>query len=465
MPTRLYLEILLMSWIQELTKPNIFLAQFEKLEKNLSQMQKNTIEEYVDLTFYDYYQDKKSLSNKIKKLLKSNQYYFSPVTAKTINLKGKARVVYPSSTQDRIVQMAMNQVLIDNLSAMISDRVYSYIPGRSTHQLADSFLAYIKKHKKPQLDLFVLRTDISDYTDSIPCGDNARIWKILRAKIESVTPKNHIPKYWWQLIKSALRPIIASEDTGYYQKTQGLSMGSPLLALASVLYLDDIDRAIGGIAESFYARFGDDILFAHSDPKIVNNAQKDLEEKLKALGLTASREKTKRLYFTNCARPWINDEFYGAEYIEYVGYRFEGSGCTTLKLESMQQIRQTLMFRINLTLNELLEKNIEHKATVVCKALNNALNSRHPMFETLLTNLYLQNKSKRQSQLLDQWLLQAAAQSITGIRGIQAYQKLHPTILRQKYGLKSIEYWKNQRFCSNKSADKPSKLKAAHADN
>src|SRR5207253_2879038 len=93
------------------------------------------------------------------------------------------------------------------------------------------------------------------------------------------------------------------------------------------LYLMPLDEALAALGGA-YARFGDDVLFAHSDPAAVRRAQAALEAILAARGLEPNRKKLRVLYWNGAARPsreW--PEARGVSDLPFLGasVRFDGT--------------------------------------------------------------------------------------------------------------------------------------------
>ncbi len=89
---------------------------------------------------------------------------------------------------------------------------------------------------------------------------------------------------------------IPVDGQGLATKYLGVPTGSPISTTLFNVYLDPVDQLFSDPGEGFYARYADDIIFAHPDPSVVQQATRRLDLALFELGLSANQEKGRDLF-------------------------------------------------------------------------------------------------------------------------------------------------------------------------
>jgi len=262
------------------------------------------------------------LARLITKTIEQERFRPSYLHPKKIQTRNKERVVFPLTPIDNIVQGVLFEILLQHALPKISQHVHSYIPGRGTQTAIYEFVSYIKKFNltHPKDDIYILRTDINKFTDSIPLNKNSKVWKQLDSLIASMEFDEHAKPYLTQLIHAYIQPFIQTKYKSTYQSIVGLPMGTPLSSIVANLYLADLDRAIESLSDILYLRYGDDLLIAHHDPNIIVQAEKIYEEYLVRLELSRNRSKDLKLYFTRSGRSHFDPDWKGTDTIDYIGF-------------------------------------------------------------------------------------------------------------------------------------------------
>lgn len=388
------------------------------------------------------------IAQSIVKTIAEEAYEFQAVKPREVNMAGKLRTIYPLAITDRVVQGVLYQILNENMDAVVPPCVYSYIKGRTPHHAIEAFSQYLRQHQKftpnQHIDLYVLRTDITNYTDSIPLFDTAPVWSLLEKHIETIEPMANVPAYIKQLINNAVRPPVRNEEGLLFQHCVGIPMGLPLCSLVAVLYLQDADNALANIDGAFYARFGDDLLFAHPNPEVVLQADQALEEILVQLGLSRNRKKDEVLYLTKAGRPSDHSAFQGRHYVEYLGYRIDASANYSLRAKRLREFLLAIKKRIRTTAELTRELSFDERGKALCQAVNESLNIKNPSVEPYYAALLSNTNQHGTFQHLDYLIALAINRSLTGIRGPQSFRKVPFRRLREEWGLISLSQLKNQ---------------------
>jgi retron-type reverse transcriptase len=220
----------------------------------------------------------------------------------------KIRVLYTSPWPDRIVQMAMQALLAKSLEPAYSKRLYSFRKGLGTQHAHRSFREFLQSHPGA---VHVAKRDITAYGDSI-------VQEVLLRKIEaSIEPA--INPLFAALLRQAISPFYRQGDQEPVQLLKGIPSGSPLTPVLENLYLMEIDAWMDEVCESdprcFYARFGDDIVLAHTVESEFLACVGELDQRVERLGLHYSEKKKINAHLGKSTR-----------YIEWLGATFHAKG-------------------------------------------------------------------------------------------------------------------------------------------
>lgn len=201
---------------------------------------------------------------------------------------GRERPIGIATTEDKIVQHAVVEVLNQIYEEEFMDFSYGFRPGRSQHNALDVLWMSLMRKKMN----YVLDTDIKGFFDAI---DHDWMMKFLEHRI--VDPRI------LRLVRKWLRAGV-SED-GEWSKTKvGTPQGaviSPLLGNIYLHYAFDLwanqwckYHAKGHIS---VVRFADDIVICFQYDWEAKQFRRELEERLAKFGLTLHPDKTRLIEF------------------------------------------------------------------------------------------------------------------------------------------------------------------------
>ncbi len=193
---------------------------------------------------------------------------------------GERRLAVPT-VRDRIVQTAAALVLSPLLEKGFEDSSYAYRPGRS---VADA-IAQVARFRE-QHYLWVVDADIRKFFDEI---NHELLLGRLRKELNdhSLLP----------LIELWLAAIMQPESGERYLLTKGVVQGSPISPLLSNLYLDELDELLK--QQQFHlVRYADDFLILCRSRAEAEQALQLTCQRLEALALTISREKSRIIHFS-----------------------------------------------------------------------------------------------------------------------------------------------------------------------
>jgi hypothetical protein len=203
------------------------------------------------------------------------------------------------------------------------------------------------------------------------------------------------------------------------------------------LYLRPLDDAFGAL-QGAYARFGDDVLFAHADPEIVKRAQSILAQVLAERDLEVSDEKLHVLHWNGAARPSVIwPEARGVTAVPFLGAAVGFDGTISLSVTKWGAMLRDLRGRLRRTAKLLGERDPRARARILADVVNEAFDVR--------SNLGLLHKQmaidlvsdRHQLAQLDYWLALWLAEAATGHRGPAAFRILPYRWIRREAGLVS----------------------------
>jgi hypothetical protein len=384
-----------------------------------------------------------ALAKKLAPRVADGSYAFSPVTERRAFLGGKWRHVYRAPLADTVVLFVLARELTALVAPLVSERVYSYQKGRSSRQAVRDLARFVRSHRAGVPDvrargLHVLRRDVSGYGDSIPVGEASPLWPLLRRAFERAGHAAQDP--FASLVERALRPRVLRLDGTLEQAARGVPMGSPLQPAICNLYLDALDRRLAPIAGGFYARFGDDFVFAHADVEVARRASDAVTAALAELDLTLNAEKVRDLFWSGAGRhpaAPVSARERGTTHVEYLGARLAFDGTTTPSERKLRRLRSELRARIAASEQVLRDTPLDARVGALVLAVNHALDPRHDAALIDAVELFVDGSDRKKLAELDHWLARTLAEALSGRRGVRALRSAPPRYLR-RHGLLSL---------------------------
>ena len=379
------------------------------------------------------------------------EYQLEPGEVREIEVEGKVRVVVAYRLTDTIVTAAVSTVIEEAITPLLSDGLYSYRPGVSWLTPSADLAAYIRAHRRERPDphrrgLYVLRRDIDSYTDTIPVAPNSRVWTMVRDALEAAAmpPTNGAD---WGLVEQTIRPVLLELGGGYVQRIRGVPTGQPISCVLFNLYLNELDHALSAIPGGFYARYSDDILFAHPHVAIARDAAAMIDGHVTALGLRTNDDKAGDLYLTGAGRP--SDEWQdtkGTTSVPFVGTAVSAAGTVALNRKKLRRVLRELERRALRSAAAARPGDQEAAGRAVCAVLNRALAPASGPFQQASTSLLRRAVTDR-SQLaqVDYLLARTVVKAVTGDGGVKSFRRVPYKKVREEWGLVSLEHGRNRR--------------------
>lgn len=218
----------------------------------------------------------------------------------------KFREIFIYNLKERVKAQAICQVLLPEFDSRLSDRLFSYRPGKPPYLAAKNFAHRYRRHFTTDHALVL---DLENYSDLIDKD-------ILFNRLKTIFDDRDILDLLRLFIFNRVyrEGEISSPD-------KGLVQGVPLIALFANFYLSDLDFKYQ-VQVPFYIRVGDDIALLDRDKAKLERIKSDFINDLQSKKLTVNERKL----FLGPA----TDDF------SFLGYRF-GKGLISLENSFVQK--------------------------------------------------------------------------------------------------------------------------------
>ncbi len=440
--------------VQQITTPVLYRKEIQRLATRCNRGRLEALES-EGFTLAAAVQRNGELARRIAAAVRAQRYRFGPVTQHRVFLDGKYRFIYRASLTDTLVTGVLARQLRRLAQPLISRSVHSYQPGRSSLTAIAALTRYLDHHHKDRPDprtrgLYLVRRDVRRFGESIPVGDRSIVWEQLREVFRGGVATKP-PAYVWSLIQSAIRPTVITIESEEVCLIAGVPTGSPIQPVICNLYLSPLDQQLEQISGGFYARYGDDLIFAHPDPATTRRAADQIECTLRTLGLKSNEQKREALYLTTPGRPsqrW--PEVRHTSGVEYLGCRVTFDGTVQLKSAKSRRLMQDLARRVRLSCR-LLGRHCDPAllAQTACQVINRALDPRDELGHSGAQLLRYGVNDRAQLQQLDYLIARLIASAVTGSYGVRGFRQMPYRKLRREYGLRSLVVERNRRRSSS----------------
>jgi hypothetical protein len=335
-----------------------------------------------------------------------------------------------------LVHGVVADVVGEAVAHRLSPRVFSYRRGVAWLSPVSELAAWLREEQRRHTDprrrgVYVLRRDVDSYTDSIPLGDRSPLWPLLSRDLGAPLPA---------LVAQAIRVEMRLPDGGLASRHRGLPMGQPIASVIANLYLGELDQALERIPGAFYARYGDDFVFAHPDPDVARHADATIDRILRRLELTASDKKRQTLFLTAAGRPserWAAAK--GATSVPFLGTTVAADGTVGLDGRKLRSLLRDVERRTQATARSLRGADTERRGRAVCAVVNRALDPRGTLGQQRSAILLRRVVTdRRQLAQLDYWIARAVVAAVTGDEGVRAFRSIPYRTLRGDWGLTSL---------------------------
>jgi hypothetical protein len=395
-------------------------------------------------------QRRSQVAKLLARAVRRGEYRLEPGQVREIEVAGKVRAVVAYTLTDTIVRGAVSTLIEDAITPLLSDRLYSYRPGVSWLTPSADLAAYIRAHRKERPDprsrgLYVLRRDVDSYTDSIPVAPRSRVWEMIRKALEA-GGAGSIADQDWRFVEETVRPELRELGGGYAERLRGVPTGQPISCVLFNLYLNELDHALAAVPGGFYARYSDDILFAHPDAETARDAAATIDEHVRSLDLRTKDEKAANLYLTSAGRAsseWQGTR--GTSSVPFVGTSVSAAGTVALNRTKLRRVLRELERRAVRSAGTAPRGDEAAAGRAVCSVLNRALAPAPSPLQQASTSLLRAAVTDR-SQLaqIDYWLARMVVKAVTGDGSVRGFRRVPYRRVREEWGLVSLLHARNQ---------------------
>lgn len=435
--------------------PQRYLDQIDRLHDKNSRRNRLYELEQDGVPLASLCMNRNHVARVLAKMVGRGRYELGPARIKNVTLNGKVRKLFQLRVTDLIVHGVVAEILNERMQSELSSQVYSYQRGVPWWRAASDFARYVREHRRsrPRVSdrgLYVLRRDIREYTDSIPVADSSNLWVRLRAMLGLEGERDGMNERHWELLRKVVRPEAYREPGAYCCNIRGVPTGSPISTSLFNFYLMPLDQALASISGAFYARYSDDLLFAHPDAGVAREAGERLAAVLWDLNLETNREKDRDLYFNGAGRPtsvWMGTR--GTSAVGFLGCEVSFKGVVSLKPRKMRALLRDVRIRVRRTLAALPEAEAGRRGEVVCSVVNEALDPNSPCRQKsapLLSGLVTDRPQLRE---IDYCIARIVASGLSGDSSVRAFRKVPYRTLRREWNLVSLYHRRNLKQGDN----------------
>jgi Reverse transcriptase (RNA-dependent DNA polymerase) len=364
----------------------------------------------------------------------------APAQVRRVRLD-KERELFRFAPADEVVHGVLAELLTELLEPRLSPCLWSYRRGRSSFQAVAALAGFVRAHVRARPDvrargLHVLHADVRRYGESIRLDAGSPLWADLRALLGTLD----VPAL--ALVEKLVRPEV---DLGGAAATPivGLATGSPIATVLTNLYLAPVDGALDAIPGAFYARYGDDLFFAHPERAVVERAGAALTAILGERGLAIQPAKRLFCFWNRAGRPSA-DGITGTTHVTFLGCRVGFDGTVGLPSAKLRELLGDLRPRIRRASRLAAGLAAGERAGVVARVVAQALDSRSSLATALAPWLTSVVTDRRQLAEIDHLVALEVASAVTGRSGPRAFRALPYRRLRREHGLPSLVVRRNR---------------------
>lgn len=396
-------------------------------------------------------QNRSRVARLLARTVARGQYQFAPGRVREIRVAAKVRAIVLLRLTDLIVHGVVAAFMQEAMSPLSSPRLYSYRKGVSWLKAVADFAAYSRSHRDSRPDprergLYVLRRDVDAYTDSIPVGQRSPLWQMLRDVLQSRATASPVSAADWRLIERVVRPEVRMPRGGVASSFRGVPTGQPISCVLFNLYLRSLDHALARVPGGFYARYSDDILFAHPDASVAKDADALIDRVLSGLGLRVEPAKRSDYYLTGAGRAsaaWPGAR--GTTSIPFLGAAVAADGTVGLHRQKLRRLLREIEARAIRTARGLAAEDRDRAGRIVCTVINRALDPEAALFP--LPGAALLRRAvtdRRQLAQLDYRIARVVVRAVTGDTGVRGFRTTAYRTIRNEWGLISALHARNK---------------------
>lgn len=372
----------------------------------------------------------------------SGSYALQTLLPHAAHLNGKPRTIYHIDPLDAVVLGVFTRVVMAAIEPQLGDHLHSYRKGCSQWTACQAFARYLQAHQRSTRDprergVFVLRRDVRRYDENIPTGDDSQLWSTLSRLLgtDDLGLRGDLSAF----LRRAFRPSVLHADQSCAPLARGVPTGLPTQTIACNTYLLPLDAELLAIPGAFYARFGDDILFAHPDAKQAEQVAQCLEESIRKLDLTFNPAKSRAFWLTRPGRAHPSAmAFIPTAHFPYLGFDVGFDGAR-LRSDKRRELWLSLRARVLHTDRLLQDAPLPERAAALCAVVRTAFDPHSLLSDRYAPWLRFAVMSVEDLRQLDHHIALLVAERLTRQRGVRAFRTFPPRRLYTDYQLPSLQ--------------------------
>ena len=434
-----------------LTDPRRYERQIERLHQKYLWTRRLYELQQSDVSLASFVLNRSTVARKVARTVGNGEYALQPAHIRTITTDSKERIVFAYRLTDLLVHGVVASVLEEALTPALSASLYSYRKGVSWWSAISAFAAYARMHRKNEPEVrrrgfYVIRRDIDSYTDSIPVGATSPVWDMLRRLLHTFDDGRSLSPAHWDLIETVVRPLAFVTEGQLFTQYRGVPTGQPISCVLFNLYLSELDAQLDQIPGAFYARYCDDVVFAHPDPDVVRAADTCMRATLAALGIQFNESKSRNLYLTAAGRQsptW--PEARGTTAVPLLGCMVSAHGTVSLSRKKRRRLLADLEDRAFGTARALQSRDPAAAGRTICSVINRALEPRLEFSQQRSATLLRRAVTDREDlKQLDYCIARIVLRAITGERGARGFREIPYRKMREEWQLISLLQARNK---------------------
>ncbi len=282
-------------------------------------------------------------------LIQNNKIYKRQIT---INGKNRNVFFYPPSLD--FLCYLINIFINSRSSEIYNPNLFSYRTGIGKLDAIKSFAKYVRNNYSKKSDLFVLRSDVKSYGASIDVSPSSILWK----QLKQLTQKISLDKISTHNFIKLSQPTVINENGHEYCPLFGIIDGTSIACILLNIYLEPIDEELSKIEGAFYARYGDDIIFSHTNAHLTKEAQEKISLIFDKLKLQPNINKSGNYYLNSAGKiAQNNKDFKPSQNIEYLGISINSKGEIEIRKDKLKQIYSDIKLKLNTIRNITTKEN------------------------------------------------------------------------------------------------------------
>lgn len=283
------------------------LLTVERLRKAYWKIEADSAPGVDGVTKKEYGKNLEKNLEELHRKLKEGEYRAKPVLRRRMGKpEGGERLLGLPTTEDKIVQGAVVEILNSVYEADFHGFSYGYRPGRSAHQALQALQTVLQKGKVN----WVLDADISRFFDTV---DHKELMAVIQHRV--------IDPSLLRLIGKWLAAGVVEEDGRRIREKRGTPQGGVISPLLANIFLHEVvDKHVHewrrrkARGEVYIVRYADDVVLAFEKEADALELQEEMKMRLKEYGLEFNEKKTRVIRF---GRNWGDS---GTETFDFLGF-------------------------------------------------------------------------------------------------------------------------------------------------